>query len=83
MKAKPRLDERLALTLAETAGALGISERTLRSVSSELPHFHLGRRILFPVGPLRLHLEELAKGERARIDGIADEILQSMIPTRR
>jgi hypothetical protein len=47
------LADRLALSPAEAARALGVSERHLRSILGELPHTHLGNRIVIPVDSLR------------------------------
>jgi hypothetical protein len=41
-----RLDSRLALSVPEAARALGVSERLLRDVLPEIPHLHIGRRML-------------------------------------
>jgi len=43
------IDGRLALSLAEAARALGVSERHVREILPELPHIHLGRRVVIPV----------------------------------
>gem|GEM_PF-5217205 len=41
-KVRLRLPGRLALSLAEAARALGVSERHVREILPELPHVHLG-----------------------------------------
>ncbi len=53
----------LALRTREAAEALGISERTLQSLTSagEIPHFKLGRANLYPV-------RELADWLTARVE---------------
>lgn len=46
---------KLALTAAEAAEALGVSERHVTTLVArdELPHVRLGHRIVFPVDVLR------------------------------
>ena len=41
----PCAGERLALSVKETASALGISERTMRSILPGVPHFRIGGRV--------------------------------------
>lgn len=56
MIAQPRVNvPKLALTAAEAAEALGVSERHLTSLVSrdEVPHVRLGHRIVFPIDVLR------------------------------
>lgn len=50
---------RLALTAAEAAEALGVSERHITALvgRNEIPHAYLGHRIVFPVDPLREFLK--------------------------
>jgi excisionase family DNA binding protein len=58
--------DRLALGAAEAAPALGISERSLWTLtkSGDIPHVRIGRRVLYPVRALDTWLEEQAKGGR-------------------
>ncbi|MCP5057490.1 MAG: helix-turn-helix domain-containing protein [bacterium] len=72
------LGARLALSLPEAARALGVSERHLRSVLPELPHVHLGARVLVPVDALREWLESKAVGERAASERLAQEIVREL-----
>ncbi len=72
------LEHRLALRCKEAAWVTRISVRTLGEILPELPHLHVGRRVLIPVGPLRVWLEEKANSERRRSDAIADEVLQAI-----
>ena len=55
------LHDRIALRPKEAAEALGISERKLRAMRSELPHARLGEVVVFPVQPLRSWLADRAK----------------------
>ena len=66
---------RLALTVAEAAEAVGVSERHLRSLLPEIPHTRLGERVVIPVKAFEEWLSERAKAERARVDQVADEIM--------
>ncbi len=72
------LDDRLALSLAEAARALGVSERHVREMLSELPHVHLGRRVVIPVDSLREWLRDRARAERSRAEREAAEIVAAL-----
>jgi hypothetical protein len=74
----PWLANRLALRLSEAAQVLGISERTLRTLTPELPHVRRGGVLLYPVDALRDWLNQQAKAEKASAEAIADEIIESM-----
>ena len=71
------LANRIALRPKEAAMALGISERTLRQILPELPHFHAGRRVLVPVEGLRRWIEDRATAETEHASTLADEIIDS------
>ena len=72
------LAERLALTVPETAAALGVSERHLRDLLPEIPHAHLGNRIVIPVEQVRKWLAEQTKIEPNRIVETVTEILSEI-----
>lgn len=74
----PRLREPLALSPKEAAKALGVSERHLRNLLPELPHVHLGNRVVIPIEALRRWLEEQTRIEHSRIDKVVDEVLQGL-----
>jgi len=74
----PELGQRLALTVPEAATALGVSERHLRSMLPELPHVHLGGRVVLPVEPLREWLRARAQAEQRSAEQVAREIVESM-----
>ena len=59
--------ERLALRPREAARALGISERSLFSLTraGNVPHLHLGSAVLYPVEDLRGWLAAQARAQRA------------------
>ena len=79
-----RLEDRLALTLSESARALGISERHLRSCLHEIPHTRIGRRIIIPVDTLREWLNERVRGEGVRVDRIVEDMMQDLdVPSDR
>ena len=69
---------RLALTIKESAAALGISERTLRDLLPEIPHTHLGRRVVIPVEQLREWLHSRARAEEMGSNRVAEEILAAL-----
>ena len=55
---------RLSLRAREAAKAIGISERTLWSLTAanEIPHVRVGRAVLYPVDGLRDWLARKAEG---------------------
>ncbi|MEM8493864.1 MAG: helix-turn-helix domain-containing protein [Planctomycetota bacterium] len=57
---------RLALSVAEAARAVGVSERTMNDLltGGTLPSVKFGSRRLVPVGPLQRRLAELAESDR-------------------
>ena len=64
---------RLALTAAETADALGISERTLAAMTAagEIPHSRIGRRNLrYPVAALQTWLAAQTTMPAGTADGV-------------
>ena len=69
---------RLALTIKEAADAIGISERTLRDLLPEIPHAHLGRRVVIPVEQLREWLHGRAREEEMGSKRAAEEILATL-----
>jgi excisionase family DNA binding protein len=68
---------RLALRAKEAAAALGVSERTLRSLLPQIPHFREGGVVLIPVELLREWLRERAKAEPEKVDRAVKEIMAS------
>jgi excisionase family DNA binding protein len=72
------LQSRLSLRPKEAAEALGISERTLRQMLPELPHVRAGGAILLPVDTLREWLRDQARFDRGRVDGVVNEVLDSL-----
>ena len=72
------LADRLALSVEEAAQVLGVSEAHLRALLPELPHVHLGRRVVIPVDSLRAWLRERARSERGKVDSAVDEILAGL-----
>ncbi len=72
------LDERLALSVPETATALGVSERHLRDLLPEIPHTYLGKRIVIPVEQVRKWLADRTKIELNQVDEAAADILREI-----
>ena len=72
------LGDRLALSIAEAAQAIGVSERHLRAVLPEIPHFRVGRRVVIPVEPLREWLRQRAETERGTVDRVVEDVLQAL-----
>ncbi len=69
---------RLALSIAEAAASIGVSERHLRTLLAEVPHVYVGNRVVIPVEPLREWLREQARVEKTRADAVAREILDEL-----
>jgi hypothetical protein len=67
--------QRLALRPREAAAALGISERTLRSLLPRLPHMRLDGAVLIPVDSLRRWLSQNAEAPGDRVDRLVAESL--------
>lgn len=57
---------RLALRAPEAAKAIGISERSLWSLThgGDIPHFRVGTSLLYPVDALRRWLDEQVQRNR-------------------
>ncbi len=66
------LSNRVALSAAEVAEALGLSERKVRDLLPEIPHLYVGARVLIPVDELREWLRDRAKQEGTLEDQIRD-----------
>ena len=80
-KAAPQpldLRGRVALRISEAAQVLGICENTLRQILPELPHFHIGKRVLLPVEPLLEWARERAEVEMNRVDATVDDGLRAV-----
>jgi hypothetical protein len=76
MQANDRI-ERLAFGIKEAAVSLGISERKMRDIASQLPCVRIGMRVLIPVDSLREWLLRQAKQEGTRVDRIVDDIVRT------
>ena len=72
------LATRFAVTAAELARALGISERLVRDHQAELPHVWIGNRVLFPVDGVREWLRKRVEADQGAADHLADDILKDM-----
>ena len=75
-KELPQLGTRLALSISEAADAISVSERHFRSMLSEIPHTHVGGRVVIPVKEFEAWLGERAKAERVQADRIVEGILE-------
>jgi excisionase family DNA binding protein len=69
--------ERLALSVAEAARAIGVSKRHLQDMLHEIPHFRLGGRVLIPVKPFEEWMRERAEREGNRVGEVVDEVMTS------
>ena len=77
-KRMPEQPERLALSVAEAAAAISISERHLRSMLPEIPHFRIGGRVVIPIELFQEWLRKQAKAEPGRVEAIVGEVLESV-----
>jgi helix-turn-helix protein len=73
------LQGRLALSIAEAAQALGVSERHLRTHLSEIPHARIGGRVVVPVDAAREWLRDRARCTHEASKKIVDEIASDML----
>jgi hypothetical protein len=73
-----RLSERLALSVAEAAASLGVSERLMRTVLPEIPHCHVGNRVVIPVSLLAEWLCKQAQKDQTVVGKAVDEILEEI-----
>ena len=72
------LANRLALSIKEAAEVLGVSEGLLRTSLPEIPHLHVGTRVVIPVDALRDWLRTQAQAEAGAAAQEADDILDSL-----
>ena len=68
----------ITLGIKDAARALGISAAHLRNHLSEVPHFHLGGRVLFPVQELHEWAKRRSEQERRQGEREADGIVRSL-----
>jgi hypothetical protein len=73
-----KLANRLGLSISEAASVIGVAEGSLRSVLNEIPHFHVGRRVVIPVEGLKAWMMDESQREKSRVDNAASEILKSL-----
>ena len=73
-----RLSERLALSISEAAKALGVSERLMRTVLPDIPHCHVGNRVVIPVALLDEWLREQAGKEQNVVGKAVNDILEEI-----
>ena len=73
-----RLSERLALSIPEAAASLGVSERHLSTLMPEIPHCHLGNRVVIPVSLLVEWLRKQAQEEQNVVGKAVNEILEEI-----
>lgn len=77
-KRSAHLDERLALSIPEAARALGVGERMLRAQLAEVPHVHIGGRVVIPVDAMRAWLERRSRVEASQASRLAEELLRDL-----
>ncbi len=72
------LSNRLGLSTKEAARVLGVSERHLRRALPEIPHLHIGTRVVIPVDALTEWLRAQAQAEAGAAAREAEDILASL-----
>ena len=72
------LENRAALSIHETARALGVSEGLIRKFLPQLPSMRLGERVLIPVEPLKHWLAEQAKAQQNEAERVSQQILDAL-----
>lgn len=77
--AQQRLEDRLALRPAEAARALGIGERTLRTLLPRLPHIRLDGAVLIPVRELERWLREQAAAQAAMREERVERVVREQL----
>jgi hypothetical protein len=78
---KPRIDlvNRLALSIAEAASVLGVSENSFRSaVMPEIEKLYVGRRVLVPVVALERWVADRSEREGSANSSALDELLTGL-----
>ena len=73
-----RLSERLALSIPEAAKALGVSERLMRTILPDIPHCHVGNRVVIPVALLGEWLRKQAEKEQNVVRKAVNDILEEI-----
>ena len=70
---------KLSLRPREAAAAIGISARTLWTLTKrgEIPHTRLGRTVLYPVEALRRWLQERSQSRTADTEAVSPETCQA------
>ena len=75
---EPAHIERLALSPAEAAESLGISERLMREILSELPHTKIRSRVLIPIESLKQWLrDQIEPREDQNLENIVSQVLEN------
>ena len=73
-----QLSTRLGLTVAEAAAAVGVSERHFRAMLPEIPHTHLGKRVVIHVRSFDEWLGKRTEQDFNAVDKIVAEVLNKL-----
>ncbi len=76
----PKLDlrNRLALSIAEAAKVVGLSENAFRSVLPAIERVYVGRRVLIPVASIETWLRAEAGRDADRTETLLDELTKDL-----
>ena len=72
------LCSRFALSVEEAAVAFAISEPHLRNLLPEIPHVHLGTRVVIPVKLAEEWLRDRTGAEIAGSNSMAEEVIREL-----
>ena len=72
------LGGRLGISVAEAARAIRVAERHLRQSLPEIPHLHVGRRVVIPIESFREWLRARPQGESQRLGEPSKDVLEAL-----
>lgn len=72
------LRNRLALSIAEAAKVVGLSENAFRSVLPDIERVYVGRRVLIPTKALEAWLKDQAKRDDRSDEKIVNEMMRAV-----
>ena len=74
----PDLRNRLALSIAEAAKVVGLSENAFRRVLPEIERIYVGRRVLVPVAAIEAWLRAGASRDEIQSDSVLDDLMKDL-----
>ena len=74
----PAHDDRY-MGMADTAFYLGLSVRTLRKHLPDIPHFRVGRKLLFKKSECDRYMEQQRESEHLDLKELSDQIVEAVL----